>query len=33
MMIRWFQRMRSFGSKVTWLVTLTSGYALYRVVA
>ena len=31
MMIHWFQRMRSFGSKVTLLVTLTSGVAILAV--
>jgi signal transduction histidine kinase/ActR/RegA family two-component response regulator len=30
-MYRWFSRLRSFGDKVTWLVTLTSGLAIVAV--
>jgi signal transduction histidine kinase/ActR/RegA family two-component response regulator len=31
MIFRWFHRLRSFGSKVTWLLTLTSGAAILLV--
>ena len=31
MIFGWFGRMRSFGEKVTWLVTLTSGAAIIAV--
>jgi signal transduction histidine kinase/CheY-like chemotaxis protein len=31
MIFRWFHRLRSFGSKVTWLLTLTSGVAILLV--
>ena len=31
MILGWFNRLRSFGSKVTWLLTLTSGVAIMAV--